>query len=420
MTITQRARGIATGKLPPIRSIFEGLGRRLLAASAALRRISLVDVCILLVGLAFAVVLRYPLLDFKSSDFFNSLKPWYVTIHDMGFAAFGTDFTTYNPPYLYELYLLARFFPDLPNVVAIKIPSLITDFVCAYFVYRVVKLKFEAGPFPLVAAFAFLYTPTVVLNSAFWGQADVLFTAPLIASLYFLMKRQNALAMLAFGIALAFKLQAIFLAPLLVAMFLKGQLSWKHLLLVPAVLFVAIIPAWIAGRPLLDLIGVYVFQVGQYQLLEMSAATAYTWLPDFGLTQRFFTFTGVMFTLALSFVLVVLIYRSRARMTVPLLLKLSLLCFLVVPFFLPKMHDRYFYPADVLSVIFAFYSPQYFFVPVVVILCSFFAYQPTLFSAEPVPMAFLAAGMFAIVVVVARDALLHLYGHDVEGADEGK
>ncbi len=373
------------------------------------KKIGLIDLGILVIGIALAIFIRIPLLDFKSSDFFNSLKPWYVTIRSMGFSVFGTNFTTYNPPYLYELYLIARFFPDTSNLLAVKIPSLIGDFICAYYVYKVVQLKYSSQSFPMFAALIFLFTPTVVLNSAFWGQADVLFTAPLIACLYFLMIRKNTLAFLAFGISLAFKLQAVFLAPLLLGLLLRGQVSWKHFLLIPLVLFIAIIPAWIAGRPLLELLFVYVFQTQQYQLLEMSAPTVYTWLPDVGLTQRFFTPTGVIFTAMLAFLFAIAIYKSSAKLTVPLLLKLALVPLLFMPFFLPKMHDRYFYPADVIAIMYAFYFPQYFFVPVVIVLSSFFAYQPTLFLAEPVPMAILAVGMFTMLIIVAKDALSELF-----------
>jgi len=379
------------------------------ATWAWLRRVHWVDAIAILIGLALAVAVRVPLLAFKSSDFFNSLRPWYVTIHDLGFHAFATDFTTYNPPYLYQLYLIARFFPDVSNLLAIKIPSLITDFVCAYFVYKIVALRYPRQAFPVFAAFIFLFTPTVVLNSAFWGQADVLFTAPLIASLYFLMVRKNTLAFICFGISLAFKLQAIFLAPLLLGLLLRGKVSWWHFLWVLLALFIAIIPAWIAGRPLIDLIMVYAGQVKQYQLLEMSAPTVYTWLPDNGLTQRFFTVTGVIFTAMLGLMFSYSIYKSEAKLTVPLLLKLSLVCVLFVPFFLPKMHDRYFYPADVLSIIYAFFFPQYFFVPVVIVLSSFFAYQPTLFETQTVPMGFLAVGMFVMLVIVAGDAIRELF-----------
>jgi Gpi18-like mannosyltransferase len=275
-------------------------------------------------------------------------------------------------------------------------------------IYLVVRLRWPDGPLPVFAAFVFLITPTVVFDSTFLGQADVLFTAPLIACLYFLITRRPSLALIAFGISLAFKLQAIFLAPLLLGLLLRRQVKWYHFLWIPFVLFLAIIPAWIAGRPLLDLILVYAGQVKQYQLLQMTAPTVYTWMPDVGLTHRFFTVTGVMFTAVLGLVFAFMIYRSEAPLTVPLLLKLALVCVLFMPFLLPMMHDRYFYPADVIAILYAFFFPQYFFVPVVIILASFLAYHPTLFEADTVPMALLAVGMFAMLLVVARDAVLEL------------
>ncbi len=384
------------------------------AARAGVPRANYVDALFVLMGLALAVAARVPLLPFKSADFFNSIKPWYTTIRSMGFAAFGTDFSTYNPPYLYELYVIIRIWPDLTNVIAIKIPSLIADFICAYFVYRIAALKYPDRLFPALAAFAFLFAPTVVLNSAFWGQADVLFTAPLVACLYFLMIRKNTLAFLAFGISLAFKLQAIFLAPVLLGLFLRGKVRWWHFLLIPLILSLAIIPAWLAGRPPADLLMIYAGQVEQYQLLTMNAPTVYAWIPDVLLTQHYFTVAGVIFTAMLALVLSVLIYRSAARHTAPLLLKLAMLCVVLIPFFLPKMHERYFYPADVLSILFAFFFPQYFFVPIVMVTASFFAYLPHLFNVETVPLSILAFGVFVVLVLVARDAIAALF---VECAD---
>ena len=382
--------------------------------NSGVRRINFIDLGIILIGVGLAILMRLPLLDFKSSDFFNSLKPWYLTIHSLGFSAFKSNFTTYNPPYLYLLYIIARTFPDMDKVLAIKIPSLITDFICAYFVYLLVNLRYPNKIYPIIAAFVFLYTPTVVLNSAFWGQADVLFTAPLLACLYFLMIKKNTLAFIAFGISLSFKLQALFLAPLLVGLLLRREVSWKQFLIIPVILFIAIIPAWIAGRPLLELLGVYIYQTQQYQLLAMTAATVYTWMPDVGLTQKYFTFTGVVFAAALSFLFAILTYKSQAKLTNPLLLKLALVSVLFVPFFLPKMHDRYFFPADVISIIFAFYFPEFFYVPVVIILSSFFAYQSTLFLIVPIPYSFLAAANFIILVIIGMDAVLQLFKNDVQ------
>ncbi len=73
----------------------------------------------------------------------------------------------------------------------------------------------------LLGYVATLLAPVMILNSSFWGQADSIYTAALLACLYFLLLRRNWLAFLSFGIAFAFKLQAIFLAPLLVILWFK-------------------------------------------------------------------------------------------------------------------------------------------------------------------------------------------------------
>jgi len=375
----------------------------------AFKRINVFDAGIIIVGIILAILIRYPLLSFFSHDYYYKIRVWINTLRHGGFWAFKDNFSTYNPPYLYLLYLIVRFFPDTPNVLVAKIPSLITDFICAYFIYLLVKIKYPNRFYPVFAAFVFLFLPTVILNSAFWGQADVLYTAPLIASLYFLIKRKNVLAFIAFGISLAFKLQAIFLAPLLLALLFRKEVSWKHFLLIPLVLFLAAVPSWIAGRSLTELIFVYFFQADLYQQLTIVAATAYNWMPDYGLTQRYFTPVAILFTTMLGFFFAILVYKGRAKLTPELIIKLGLVCVLFVPFFLPRMHDRYFYPADVLSIVFAFFYPDYFLVPVVIQLVSFFSYQSTLFNAIPVPFGILSGGIFIVLIFLVKDMVMHLF-----------
>jgi Gpi18-like mannosyltransferase len=102
-----------------------------------------------------------------------------------------------------------------------------------------------------------LFAPTVVLNGSFWGETDMLYTSCLVACLYFLLAKKNTPGLIAFGLAFSFKLQAMFLAPFLLILLLKRAVSWKHLLLVPGVYLVTIIPAWLVGRPLPELLQVY-------------------------------------------------------------------------------------------------------------------------------------------------------------------
>jgi Gpi18-like mannosyltransferase len=362
------------------------------------------------VGVVLALALRYTLLDFKSLDYYASLKPWYLTLRTEGFSAFATDFSTYNPPYLYLLYLVVRFLPDAPMVVAIKLPAIAADLVCALFASLLVRLEYPKRPtLPLIAAGALLFAPTVVLNSSFWGQADSLLALGILGAIYFLALGRPRWAMLFYGIALAFKLQALFLAPVILALVLRGLVPWKSLLLIPVVLLAALVPAWIAGRPLMDLLGIYAYQASQFEYITMNAFSAYTWLPGSKQVFNLFLVPAILMGAAVSLGLCYVIYKSPRKMTVPLMIEVSLLAMIVVPFFLPKMHDRYFFPADVLSIVLAFFSPALFWVPIVMVGSSFVSYQPFLFERDLIPLPFLTLAILILVILLGRDALRQLF-----------
>lgn len=375
-----------------------GVGRSLRSLATYSSRVSWGSVAAVVLGLALAVAVRGSLLDFKSDDYFASLKPWYNTISSQGFAAFGTNFSTYNPPYLYLLYPIARFFPSVPTVVAVKLPGLISDFVCGLFVYLIVGLK--AGRqrwLPFAAAMVVLLAPSVMLNAAFWGQADSIFTAGILGWVYFLMRRRSILAMICFGLGLAFKLQAIFLAPIILALALRRILSWKSLLAVPVILFLAILPSWIAGRPLADLVNIYLYQASQFEFITMNAASAYAWLPGTKQVFNLFYIPGVLTGLAAAYVLFVIAYKAPGDHSKLLILDLALAATLVIPFFLPKMHERYFFPADILSIVVAFFAPELFFIPILVAGASFLSYAPFLFQTEIIPLGLLSAAQLVAI-----------------------
>lgn len=364
---------------------------------------------ILAASVVLAWLVRLPLLQFKSDDFFASLKPWFNTIRSQGFSAFATDFSTYNPPYLYLVYVVLRLNPDIQPVIGVKVPGLAGDFVCAFFVYGLVRLRYPQGLLPWLASCVALFAPTMIVNSALWGQADSLYTAGILGCLYFLLRRQGALAMLAYGVSLAFKLQALFLAPVLFALLLRGVIKWRHVLWVPAVLLLALVPAWIAGRPILDLLDIYLYQSSQFEFITMNAPSIYTWLPQTKQVFNLFYGPGVIAGAIAAFFLAVLIYEAPAKIENGLLVELALLAMMVVPFFLPKMHERYFFPADVLSIVFAFYFPRYWLVAMGMNAVSFLAYEPFLFYSEPVPLSLLALGLLILIAVVFSHAIRGLF-----------
>jgi Gpi18-like mannosyltransferase len=374
------------------------------------------NVLVIAAGIILAILIRYSLLGYKSPDYIGKVSHWYNFIKSNGFSAFATNFSTYSPPYLYLLYLLIRINPGMSSLIGVKIPGLICDFVCSYYVYRIVKIKSASSMLPSLAALAVLFAPTVILNSAYWGQDDSIYTAAIAACIYFLIARKNWLSMFAYGIALSFKLQAIFLAPVLFALFLRKILNWKELLLIPFVLLLSLVPSWIAGRPISDLLNVYLNQSSQFETITMNAPTIYTWVPQTKEVFNLLYVPGILLGGVMAFLLVVVIYKSQAELTPSTILELSLVSFMLIPFFLPKMHERYFFPADVISIAFAFYFPQFFFIPIMMSAVSFLSYEPYLFEQTPVPFPMLTLGLFIAVCILVRNVITNLYTSETNRA----
>lgn len=357
------------------------------------------------IGLALAVGLRYSLGNFESGDFRHFTGKWYdFIIKHGGFRALQYDFANYTPPYLYLLTLATYLFAGIPKVFAIKLISIIFDFGGAFFIYKLVRLKYPTGSIPFLAVLVILFAPTVFLNSSLWGQADMIYTTGLLACIYFLVTRREIPAFIAFGLALAFKLQAVFLAPLLFILLLKGRVSWRSFFIIPLIYFIAILPAWFYGRSLLDLLLIYLNQADRYHKLTMNAPNLYQWLPNG--TYEIFYPAGLIWTVIIICLFALSIYKSRAQLTTATIVELATFSVLIVPYFLPKMHERYFFAADVLSIVFAFYFPRYFFVAVLIQIVSCLAYLPFLFGLEVVPFSYLAIGLLMAIVVLFRHLAL--------------
>jgi Gpi18-like mannosyltransferase len=364
---------------------------------------TVLDALIPVLGIALALAVRYTLLDFKSVDYFSYTKPWYLTLKSSGFAGFGADFSNYNLPYLYVLYVVIRLLPDAAPWVAIKLPSIAADFLAAWFAFRIVRLQRPHSSAALLAAFGILFAPTVILNSAYWGQADSIYACALLGCLYFLLRHQDFPAMLLLGIAFAFKAQAVFLAPFILGLLLRGELRWRSTLVIPAVYLLALVPALAAGRPLLDLLLIYPAQANQYERLTLHAPSALAWIPDTGRFYPFFYPAGLIAAATGAILLVLGMVRQPGKMSLDLQSRWALAAVVLTPFLLPKMHERYFYVADLMSIVVVFLRPRLLALPVLMLTVSFFAYQPTLFGVEPVPMSILALGVLAVIVILFRD-----------------
>jgi hypothetical protein len=144
--------------------------------------------------------------------------------------------------------------------------------------------------------------------------------------------------------------------------------------------------------------------------LTLAAPNLYYWISN----EFFDVFypAGLILAASMIVVFIIVVWKSRAELTKSTLIQLALASVLIVPYFLPRMHERYFFPADVISIIYGFFFPAYFFVPILINLVSFFAYQPFLFGMSSFPLPLLALVELGILIIVIRKLVLTLYPHD--------
>jgi hypothetical protein len=77
----------------------------------------------------------------------------------------------------------------------------------------------------------------------------------------------------------------------------------------------------------------------------------------------------------------VLAFLRRARMTLANMMLLASTVLIAIPFFLPSMHDRYFFLADVFTIVTSFLVSRYWPVAVLMQVSSLVAYAAYLWSS---------------------------------------
>jgi hypothetical protein len=112
---------------------------------------------------------------------------------------------------------------------------------------------------------------------------------------------------------------------------------------------------------------------------------------------------GVIAAFVFVLTVFVLTFIRRRRLTNDAYLSAALIFCIGVPFFLPHMHDRYFFMADVLSVCFAVVHPKRSFVPVLVSFASLLGYHAYLKMRYFLPMSFGAVALLFVLLVLFFD-----------------
>lgn len=357
-----------------------------------------------LVGVSFAgFVMRYSMKGYAGADYNLFIQPWMEKIQELGgLRSLGVEVGNYPPLYMYVFTLLS--YLPCSYLTSVKAFFCLCDYVlafaCALLVYEGRKSKTMA-----LAMYAIvLLLPTVAVDSGLWAQVDSSYAAPLILSMYFLAKGKPVKSFLFYGLSFALKLQCLFLLPLYIVLWVKKKdMKLWHFLLIPVTYFVTVIPAWIAGRNLRDLLLIYFNHYGEYtEVLSMNRPNAY-FLTVVDMLQEYIGGAGVWFTLGLLILLMFYMVIKRITPDVEFMIHAGLLIMMVVTFFLPYMHERYGYVADLLAVAYGLYNVKKFYIPILTVGCSLGGYVGFVTGTFPIPYVALALGFLFAMYDLAKD-----------------
>jgi Gpi18-like mannosyltransferase len=300
------------------------------------------------------LILRYLAREHATTDAVQYLIPWYGFARDHGIGGLSEAFTNYTPFYSYLLLIAAAFDGWGQPLSLVKAISAVFELGCAIVAAQIV---WQTTKVPLRAALAFCgvwLAPTVLFNGAVWGQADSIWTFFTLLSVSLFMQNRNGA--LPFAVACAVKAQGVFLGPFVLGMILRRRIHWAWLAAIPVVYVVLAIPVLVAGRPIASVLRVYMDQADTFHRLTMNAANI--WVFAGGMPYAIGVAVGLVLAAAAGLALSVFIMRSKQEGPEFILL-IACVSLLLMPYLLPKMHDRYFYAFELAAIALACVNPRY-------------------------------------------------------------
>lgn len=358
-----------------------------------------------------AAAVRVAVRSFIAEDWSVYWSAWLSELETKGFRALAGDFYDYAPPTMYILYLVTLL--PVNSMTAFKGLCCLLDFAGAAVTGGIVKECTGSAGKARLAYGIFLFLPTVILNASVWSQCDIIYTLLILCSVYFLLKNRTWTGMWFYGAAFAFKLQTLFIFPFLVILWVRRKVDLKHFITIPVMYLAGILPAWLAGRPFSELLGIYAFQGGKDRWsLSIKFPNIYQIIGNNYFLDEY---VGAGMYLILGILMMVMFYIAyrKVRVTKETVILLILFFGLLTTYFIPHMHERYLYVTDAFLLVYGLMRVKrfpWFLASAFLGVVGYAEYLSK--NAALVSYGVLAWIQLALLVVIGLDLYRHL--HDPE------
>lgn len=312
-------------------------------------------------------------------DLATAYIPWQSYIIENGrWHALRQPVGMYFPAY-YELTAVTSYLDGrISRAAQIKLLSFCFDMVGAVAAYLLAGRLIEATDRHatmrrVIASFTILAGPTVILNGALWGQCDIVYTTFIVLSITALISGAGGLAVLLYGFAFAFKLQAVFVGPFFMAVLLTKRIRIWHVLLFPVGWIVSLVPPLLNGATLSSYLGQFGGQTGAFDRLAIDIGNPWAVAQWLGLSERVGLPIGLVIAAAVGLSIAAW-GRNPAFLGPVNTCALAALSAEAMPYFLPKMGNRYFFPAEVLLCILSCADPAFVLPAALILMGSLLSY----------------------------------------------
>lgn len=365
-----------------------------------------VDLFFIICLFLLAFLIRWKLMPIESADYWGFLAEWMKRIRaGGGFLSLREQISNYTSPYMYLMCLISYITDN--DLYGLKLVSVLFDYLAAIAVFLIVYKLTGNVRKSILGMAALLLSPTVILDSAYWCQCDIIYTCFLLFAMYFFFRGSSRWCLIFVGISFSFKLQAVFLLPFLVIMWLKGQtIRFRDFVWIPVSYVVSALPAWLMGRDFKELMLVYFNQTNTYPWGTLEYPNIYALLgeamPDMRHADEV-SGAGSFMTVILLGCIAYYLYTRKLKLTGELMVTLALFTVAVAVYCLPHMHDRYGFLIDLLAIIYGVLHVKKLPVTCGFMVISVLIFMPYLIAVHLVPLQYISIAMLGLIVFVGMD-----------------
>ncbi|MBO4863133.1 MAG: hypothetical protein J5517_02090 [Eubacterium sp.] len=347
---------------------------RLLSMKFNIKGISfeMIDILFVVILWLAALIIRIKLLPVQSADYYGFLYPWMEKIEELGgFSSMGTKISDYASSYMYLMCYVQSVTDDW--LTGLKVVSYIFDFAASVAIFMIVYQLTKSTRKSIAAMTILLLSPAVIIDSAYYCQCDSIYTFFILLAIYFILKKNSRLCMIMIGVAFSFKFQTIFILPFIVILWLrKYVIKLIDFIWIPVIYVISIIPAWMFGRSLKDLLLIYFAQGNEYTWGTLNFPNFYSLMdeamPNYHMGEVL-SVPGILMTLMLLGLLAYYIYAKKVSFenNHELIIITAIFTVALTVYTLPHIHERYGFLIDILAIIYAIKRPRR-----IPLMCAFF------------------------------------------------